>query len=117
MDIEAFYSENEARRNSAEFEFGSEWTDKNDNVYELSWVEATGELYVMLGPEATVLTDQLFGDALAYEEPIDGLLVKILATITTVEEVEETLIGWEDAMLKPNSIDWLLERFPSAAKP
>ena len=42
MDIETFYEQNEARRESAEFEFGSEWTDASDNEYELSWVEATG---------------------------------------------------------------------------
>ena len=32
MDIETFYEQNEARRESAEFEFGNEWTDKKDNA-------------------------------------------------------------------------------------
>ncbi len=30
MDIESFYEQNEARRESAEFEFGSEWSDASD---------------------------------------------------------------------------------------
>jgi len=44
IDIEEFYEANEARRESSEFEFGSEWTDNDGNEYELSWVEAPGEL-------------------------------------------------------------------------
>jgi len=66
MDIEAFYEQNEARRESAEFEFGSEWTDASDNEYELSWVEATGELYLMVEPEADVNED-MFGDFFGLE--------------------------------------------------
>ena len=54
MDIDDFYEENEARRESAEFEFGIEWSDAADNEYELSWVEATGELYLLVEPDAFV---------------------------------------------------------------
>ena len=61
MDIESFYEQNEARRESAEFEFGGEWTDPDDNEYELSWVEATGELYLMIEPDAKI-TEDAFGD-------------------------------------------------------
>ena len=48
MDLETFYESNEARRESAEFEYGDDWTDGAGNHYELSWVEATGELYLMI---------------------------------------------------------------------
>ena len=72
MDIETFYDENEARRESAEFEIGDEWTDAAGVLYELSWVEATGELYLM-----------------------------------------SLIDGWEDAMVQPNSLRWLAERFPA----
>ena len=47
MDLEAFYEENEARRESEEIEFGSDWTDADGVFYELTWIEATGELYLM----------------------------------------------------------------------
>ena len=61
MDIETFYEENEVRRQSAEFEFGDEWSDDTGVYYELSWVEATGELYLMAEPDAELLTDPFGG--------------------------------------------------------
>jgi hypothetical protein len=27
--------------------------------------------------------------------------------------LEDTLLGWEDAMLEPNSLVWLHQRFPT----
>ena len=85
MDIEAFYEQNEARRESAEFEFGSEWTDSADNEYELSWVEATGELYLMVEPDA-VVTEDMFGDFLMSDEPVNDLTVVVIG--------EDSLLGW-----------------------
>jgi hypothetical protein len=113
MNIEEFYAADEARRESAEFEYGAEWTDANANEYELSWVEATGELYLMLGPEATVSEDLFFGDAVSYNEPVSGLLVKVIGSLATHEAVETALAGWEQAMVEPNSLQWLAARFPS----
>lgn len=72
MDIESFYEQNEARRESAEIEFGDEWTDASDNEYELSWVEATGELYLMVEPDAQVNED-IFGDFFVEDEPVNEL--------------------------------------------
>ena len=80
MDIESFYEQNEARRESAEFEFGSEWTDAADNEYELSWVEATGELYLMVEPDALV-TEDIFGDFLVSDEPVNDLTVVVIAKV------------------------------------
>ena len=110
MDIESFYQQNEARRESAEFEFGDEWTDAADNSYRLSWVEATGELYLMIGPEATVSED-IFGDFLVADEPVSGLTVVVIGTVGSLGAVEDQLEGWEDAMLEENSLEWLYERF------
>ena len=112
MNIEEFYATNESRRESAEYEFGSEWTDNVSNEYELSWVESTGELYLMLGPEAQITEDLFFGDALAFNEPVEGLQVKIIATIPTHDSVVTALDGWEDAMAEENSLRWLASRFP-----
>ena len=53
MDIEAFYAEDERRRHSAELEFGRDWQRRGGRC-EVSWVEDTGELYVMREPNAAV---------------------------------------------------------------
>jgi hypothetical protein len=112
MDIETFYEQNEARRESAEFEFGSEWTDGSDNEYELSWVEATGELYLMVEPDALVNED-IFGDFLVSEEPITDLTVVIVGKVASLAALEDQLLGWEEAMLEEDSLTWLRERFPA----
>ena len=111
MDIESFYEQNEARRESAEFEFGSEWTDASDNEYELSWVEATGELYLMVEPEA-IVNEDIFGDFLVSDEEISDLTVVVIGKAASLAALEDTLQGWEDAMLDENSLEWLYERFP-----
>jgi len=109
IDIEEFYEANEARRESSEFEFGSEWTDAADNEYELSWVEATGELYLMLAPDSEIGTDA-FGDFYITEEDVEELTVLVIATIGSHEAVLRAIDGWEDAMLDENSIEWLYAR-------
>ena len=111
MDIESFYEQNEARRESAEFEFGSEWTDSSDNEYELSWVEATGELYLMVEPDA-VVNEDIFGDFLVSDEMISDLTVVVIGKMTSKAGLEDALAGWEDAMLEENSLAWLYGRFP-----
>lgn len=111
MDIEAFYEQNEARRESAEFEFGSEWTDASDNEYELSWVEATGELYLMVEPEA-LINEDIFGDFMVSDEAINDLTVVVIAKVASLAGLEDQMRGWEDAMLEENSLAWLYERFP-----
>lgn len=111
MDIETFYELNEARRESAEIEFGDEWSDASDNRYELSWVEATGELYLMIEPDASVGEDA-FGDFLVAAEPIEELGVVVIGRVPSLAAAEDQLQGWEDAMLEENSLAWLYERFP-----
>ena len=111
MNIEEFYDQNEARRDSAEIEFGSEWTDSVGNDYELSWVEATGELYLMLGPAGTMHADLFFGSPTSYTEPIESLIVEVIGMVASQAEVEEKLAGWENAMIQPHSLQWIAERF------
>ncbi len=62
MDIEQFYSADERRRESEEIELGTEWHDSTGARYELSWVVATGELYMMLEPVVGGLYEDPFGD-------------------------------------------------------
>jgi hypothetical protein len=112
MDIEAFYEQNEARRESAEYEFGSEWTDASDNEYELSWVEATGELYLMVEPEA-VVNEDMFGDFIVDDEAISDLTVVVIGKVASLTALEDQLQGWQESMLDENSLSWLYERFPA----
>jgi hypothetical protein len=111
MDIESFYEQNEARRESAEFEFGSEWTDSADNEYELSWVEATGELYLMVEPDALV-TEDMFGDFLVSNEPVNDLTVVVIGKVPSLAALEDLIEGWEEAILEENSLAWLYQRIP-----
>ena len=111
MDIETFYELNEVRRESAEFEFGDEWSDASDNSYELSWVEATGELYLMVEPDA-LINEDIFGDFLVAEEPVTDLTVVVIGRVPSLAALEDKMLGWEDAMLEENSLAWLYERFP-----
>lgn len=110
MDIETFYEENEVRRQSAEFEFGDEWSDDTGVYYELSWVEATGERYLMAEPDAELLTDP-FGGYWPLPEMIDDLTIVIIGQVGNHEHLQSLLAGWEDAMEQPNSLAWLSERF------
>ncbi len=113
MDIEAFYQQDERRRQSAEFEFGDEWTDAKGTAYELSWVEDTGELYLMSEPEAALTSEDAFGDFWPGDEPLEALQVVVVATLGSHDEVEARLAGWEEAMLADNSLTWLRGRFPA----
>jgi hypothetical protein len=115
-DIEAFYAADERRRSSAEIELGQDWYDAQGVRYELSWIEDTGELYVMAeaAPSGFVdpFGDQLdpFGRWLGASVPTSSLVVRILGRIPSREAVERSLEGWEQAMGQPESTNWIVER-------
>jgi hypothetical protein len=110
MDIEEFYSADERRRQSSEVELGTNWFDAKGSRYELSWVEDTGELYVMLEllPEVDSWTP--FGDTEVEQMPVDRVLVMVIGYVATLPEVERILEGWPDQMAKPDGISWVAER-------
>jgi len=110
MDIEQFYDQDERRRRSAEYEFGTNWFDTKGNRYELSWVEDTGELYAMLElvPEADSWTP--FGDIEVENLPVDRVVVTVVGNIPDHAEVERILDGWQEEMGKPDGISWVAER-------
>jgi hypothetical protein len=114
MDIEQFYSADERRRQSAEVELGTNWFDANGSRYELSWVQDTGELYTMLELVAEADSWTPFGDIEVGEMPTDRVLVMVIGTIATLDEVEEILAGWPEQMAKPNGISWVGERLRAA---
>jgi len=114
MDIEQFYSADERRRQSVEIEFGNNWFDVNGNRYEVSWVEDTGELYAMLEltPEAGTWTP--FGDVEVDNTKVDSLVVTVLGTIATRDEVEQLLDGWAEHMAEPDGVHWVADRLQAA---
>ena len=108
MNIEDFYAADERRRSSREVEFGREWRDANNVRFELSWVEDTGELYLMREPVPGAYEDPL-GDIVVDKEDLEGLVVTVLGVIATHEKVEEELNGWTEAMAGPKGVEWLVE--------
>ncbi|HXA33148.1 MAG TPA: hypothetical protein VNV87_12875 [Acidimicrobiales bacterium] len=110
MDIEEFYSADERRRQSAEIELGTEWHDATGNRYELSWVEDTGELYIMLElmPEAGSWTP--FGDVEVDKMGVEQVVVSVIGHIATHEELDSVLQGWQDEMADPDGISWVATR-------
>ncbi len=110
MDIEQFYSEDERRRRSAEVELGTNWFDGNGNRYELSWVEDTGELYVMLERLPGTGSWTPFGDIEVGHSSAKSLTVSVVGRVTTRDEVETVLAGWEEEMGKPDGIVWVANR-------
>jgi len=117
MDIEEFYGSDERRRQSAEVELGTNWFDAKGSRYELSWVEDTGELYVMLElvPEVDAWTP--FGDSEVEQIPVDRVLVMVVGYVPSLNEVETILAGWPDQMAKPDGISWVAQRLQANGVP
>jgi hypothetical protein len=106
VNIEEFYDADERRRESEELELGNEWTDSAGHRFDLSYVVATGELYLMAAPDAESYEDP-FGDIVTNPEQVEELDVDILAVVPSVDELHRALQGWESAMTTPGSVDWL----------
>ena len=114
MDIEGFYAEDERRRHSSELEFGRDWQDV-DGRCEVSWVEDTGELYLMREPTAAV-TGSGAGDLELMPMAEEGLVVEVLGVITGRDTIASVMSGWEDAMPRPDGVVWLRDRVDHAGE-
>jgi len=117
MDIEEFYSADERRRQSAEVEFGTNWFDAKGSRYELSWVQDTGELYVMLELLPEVDTWTPLGDIEIETMAVDRVIVMVVGHVPTLEQVESILAGWPDQMSKPDGVSWVAERLRANGVP
>jgi hypothetical protein len=115
MNIDEFYDEDPRRRSSVEVEFGQDWRDAVGVRHELSWVEDTGELYVMREPAPSEWATP-FGGIHARgshstdEKEIEGMTVVVVGTVPGREEVEQLLGGWQQAMAGADSVAWLVQR-------
>jgi len=114
MDLEAFYSADERRRHSTELEFGRDWHDAGGRCG-VSWVEDTGELYVMREPAANVVGDA-FGDMVVQHVSEHQLGVEIIGVVAGRDAIEGVMSGWEDAMPQADGVAWLRDRVAHAAE-
>ena len=114
MDLEEFYAADERRRRSAELEFGRDWHDDNGRCG-VSWIEDTGELYLMREPFAGVWGDA-FGDMRAHQVSEHALGVEVLGVVTGRGAAESVLSGWEQKMPAADGIAWLRDRVQHAAE-
>ena len=112
MDIEEFYAADERRRHSAELEFGRVWSDAGLRC-EVSWVEDTGELYLMRVPDGGVVGDA-FGDMVVRHVSEHDLGVEILGVIEGRDAISAVMSGWEQQMQKPDGVAWLRDRIDTA---
>jgi hypothetical protein len=114
MDLEEFYAADERRRRSTELEFGRDWNDENGR-WGVSWIEDTGELYLMREPSTGVWGDA-FGDMRAMPVSEHALDVDVLGVVPGRSAVESVMSGWEETMPEPDGIAWLRDRVQHAAE-
>jgi hypothetical protein len=109
MDIEQFYDADPRRRGSEELQLGNRWTDTQGTTYLLSWVEETGELYLMR--DMTEWAGSPTGRG-PFRQHLQALpdTVMILSEIHERHELNSVLAGWEQAMQNPESVTWLCSR-------
>ena len=108
MDLEEFYAADERRRKSTELEFGRDWRDENGRCG-VSWIEDTGEVYVMREPNAAV-TGSGAGDLELVPMSDEALGVEALGTVTGRPTVESVMSGCEERMPAADGIAWLRDR-------
>jgi hypothetical protein len=114
VDLEQFYDEDPRRRASEELEFGRDWTDEANNRCEISWVEATGELYAMREPLVEYEADGL-GGMYAPSPKVEQLWIDVIGIVSGREAIEAVMSGWENAMPGANSLEWVRVRVANVA--
>ena len=91
----AFTAEDPRRAVSDQLDLGATWraTGSND-AWRLSWVRATGELYVCRA------------------DGYDGTCsdVSVLAVVAREADLDAMLDGWRDRRTDPDGLSWVLDR-------
>lgn len=118
MTLSEFYAD-ERRRTSAEVAFGHGWTIDSDPsvLYSLHWIERTGEIYVLRGPQspAEVFTPFPPSSSAGVFIANDAYEVIVLGRAEDEAVLRRALDGWEAQMGGPNSLQWVRERLYDAA--
>jgi hypothetical protein len=116
-DIEAFYDEDERRRDSDEVELGTDWYDAQNLRYELSWITDTGELYLMREPNAAYIEEPFGPFSLRGLIRTKDVTVAVVGWIPTREQLDEVLAGWEGKVGSQGSLDWIAQRLEEQKVP
>jgi hypothetical protein len=95
LSLGAFYAADKRRDISREHDVGLWWLgdDWHAPRFRAAWVAQTGELYLM-----------------QHEGTPGGGRVDVVATATSLDEVERRLEGWRDVVGDWGSLRWLVER-------
>jgi hypothetical protein len=113
VDLEDFYAADPRRRHSEELEFGTDWQESGART-EVSWLEATGEIYAMRDPLGHLNSD-LFGDMSVSPVPGNVLTVEVLGVVPGRDRAAAVMSGWETAMTSgENSLAWVRDRIAHA---
>ena len=93
-----FYGESKRRLHSPEVDYGK-WRGPGKRKTRVSYIRDTGEVYsvvMLLGPWD------------------GGDKVKLLGTVPDADELDRVLEGWEQAVRKRNSAQWVKDRLAAA---
>jgi hypothetical protein len=114
VDLEQFYDADPRRRHSEELEFGTDWQEGGART-QVSWVEATGELYAMRDPLGHLDSD-IFGDMSVEPVGEEQLTIEVLGTVNGRDAVAAVMSGWEAAMAADgeNGLSWVRDRVAHA---
>ena len=95
LSLGAFYAADKRRDISREHDLGLWWLgdDWHAPRFRAAWVAQTGELYLM-----------------QHEGTPGGGRVDVVATASSLEEIEERLEGWRDVVGEWGSVRWLRDR-------
>ena len=106
-NIEAFYSENEARRRSPEADYGVWWHDGvGTEFWRVSYVQATGEVYAVNPWNGQVEVLGVVPPDLEEFTP-GGNRTSRLTYYRTLDRI---LDGWAEHCGKRNSLAWVREK-------
>jgi hypothetical protein len=103
--LDAYYAGDEHRRRSRELDFGV-WWRWHQQVYRITFVEATGELIAVQLSAPTVRAVP-FGLAMIGGDP---MRVYVLAIIDGEDRAEQLLDGWAEVCGHPDSLEWVAGR-------
>jgi hypothetical protein len=95
LSLGAFYAADKRRDISREHDIGLWWLgdDWHAPRFRAAWVDQTGELYVM-----------------QHEGTPGGGRVDVVATASSLDEIERRLDGWREVVGDWGSLRWLVER-------
>ena len=116
MNVDEFYAEDECRRASDEVSLGSEWRVASDPyvLYGIHWIEDTGEVYALRGPQPSVLdfSGEVGGSPVSLAK--DAYEVTVLGRVATRDVLVSVLDGWQHQMAEPDSLAWARRRIADA---